>query len=195
MRLRGLLGVAVTAAYLEHNAPSAAEALKQSPPAGVRAVVPMLLTAGYHWERDIPAVAAQRGATAILLPPPAPSSFSASVAGLLAGLTDSSGAQKSRVLLASAGSTRPGVVPRFDDLAIGVGAATGTEVLVALSARAVSDLARPGDTVVPVLTGSGFLADRIAAAATAAGARTTAVLGDTGGFARDLAAVIRAALV
>ncbi len=190
-RLRRLMGVTVTAAYLEHNDPRVSTLLGTPGPVSVdvtvrrTVVVPLLLTAGFHWHSDIPPVLVHGGSRSTLLAPPEPLGFAATIAALTDG--------HDHVVLASAGSARPEVVGRFGALASAL--TTGsTRVEVALTPSAVTDAGNSGSAVVPVLTADGIFADRIRRAATNAGATTTPVLGDTEGFARTIANLVQESL-
>lgn len=184
-RMSASTGLAVTTCYLEHDEPFATNWLLtgSDPSSRHRIVVPLLLTAGYHWRTDIPPIIGHNGHRATLLSPPQPAAFAAAVGELTQGA--------SHVVLASAGSARPEVVKRFAALAEAL--SVEHEVAVALTPGDVTHHARPGSLVVPVLVADGIFADRIRAAADAAGATTTAVLGDTPGFARRLVAEVTAA--
>lgn len=186
-RMSASTGLAVTTCYLEHDEPFATNwLLTGSDPSSCsrhRIVVPLLLTAGYHWRTDIPPIIGHNGHRATLLSPPQPAAFAAAVGELTQGA--------SHVVLASAGSARPEVVKRFADLADVL--AGEHEVTVALSPGDITQHARRGSVVVPVLVADGIFADRVRTAADAAGATTTAVLGDTPGFARTLVAEVTAA--
>lgn len=184
-RMSAWTGMAVTTCYLEHDEPFAGDWLLTSPGPSSRhrIVVPLLLTAGYHWRTDIPPIIGHNGNRATLLPPPEPAAFAEAVGELTQGV--------SHVVLASAGSARPEVVQRFAALAEAL--CGEHEVAVALTPGDVTHHARPGSLVVPVLVADGIFADRVRAAADAAAATTTAVLGDTPGFARRLVAEVSAA--
>lgn len=188
-RLRQITGVTVTASYLEHNAPPVSAMLAAPVPVDLAVrrtvVVPLLLTAGFHWHSDIPPIVGHHGSRATLLAPPEPVGFAPAIAELTQG--------HEHVVLASAGSSRPEVVGRFGALAATLTTAS-TEVEVALTPSAVTDAAQRGSAVVPVLTADGIFADRIRRAAAQAGATVTPVLGDTGGFARTIADLVNAAL-
>ena len=181
-RLRSRLGVDVVPAYLEHDDPEAADlmAAPAPPTVGHTIVLPLLLTAGFHWFHDIPVVLAHDGHTSALLAPPEPALFAPAIEQNL-------GSAK-HVVLASAGSARPEIVQRFDALAQ---ALPGRRVDVALTPGAVADYAGPWTTVVPVLAADGVFGDRVRAAAASAGASVTPVLGDTVEFATALAELIR----
>lgn len=188
-RLRVLLRCDVTASFLEHDAPSAAEALDVpivgTPTAEHTTVVPLLFTAGYHWRNDIPVLVGHNGSAVTLVAPPHPADFAQVVAGL-------AGAGCDDVVIASAGSSRPEIGPRFAALADALRASHAVRrVNVALSVAAVTENAQQGSVVVPFLSADGFFGDRIRAAAASRGARTTEVVGDTTAFAETLADSLR----
>lgn len=181
-RMAIALGRTVTAAFLEHDHPRAEQVLRAGI-ADTAVVIPLLLTAGFHWHNDIPPLLAQNGSRIALVPPPEPVLFADAVREVAGAGT--------HLVLAGAGSSRPEVVTRFSRLADrlleqpAIASAT-----VALSPRDVPDVVRPHSTVVPVLTADGVIADRIRAAAATSGARTTRVLGDTRGFADCLSRLV-----
>lgn len=201
-RLQRASSATVTFSFLEHDEPRTALALAPAMPRGVRApdrttvVVPLLLTAGVHWHRDLPPVIGPMGQRSILLPPPEPAHFAEAV--LCAARPGM--ANGGRIVLATAGSTRPGVHERMGALAARVkGLGTDStfrqsvDIVVADRPDAVASLARPGDVVVPILIADGIFADRIRAAAGRQQATVTAVLGDTDAFAARVLDLIGAA--
>ena len=147
-RLQRLVGYDVTASFLEHDTPSAVEALAipgggpgMAP--GHTTVFPLLFTAGYHWRNDIPVLLAHDGRRVTLGAPPHPADFAGVVAGLAGPGCDD-------VVIASAGSTRPEIGPRFAALADALREPYGIgRVSIALSVSAITDHARPGSVVVP----------------------------------------------
>lgn len=174
------LGTTVVAGFLEHDRPRVSEILLSPPPPEIRrtVVAPLLLTAGYHWQNDLPPIVAHDGATAVLVSPPPMSTVARAVAPLVEG--------SRHVVLAGSGSTRPSAVARFEELADRL--RTGDRaVAVALGPDDVPARVRRDSVVVPVLIGDGLFADRIRAA----GARTTAALGETPEFAEALATDLR----
>ena len=183
-RMAQCSGEPVVASFLEHDFPSATDVLTSPAAADRTTVVPLLLTAGFHWRSDIPPIVAHEGRSVRLVAPPPPVAFVETIADMCRGTAD--------VVLASAGSSRPEIGPRFEMLADQLRRQHGfRRVPVALSVGAVADVARPGALVVPVLTADGVFADRIRQAAASAGATHTDVLGDVAGFAAvlsDLAA-------
>ena len=190
-RMTVLAAVPVSACYLEHDQPAAGAALCPPLPTGIEPVVshtvvlPLLLTAGFHWRSDVPALVGHNGSRSTLLAPPEPARFRDTIDELVGNAP--------HVVIASAGSSRPEVVERFQSLATLLGS-PGRSIDVALSPGAVAEVARPGTVVVPALAADGIFADRIRLAATTAGASTTAVLGDTDGFAATLTDLVTAAL-
>lgn len=173
----------VTASFLEHDHPRAERTPADIEPGSRSVVIPLLMTAGYHWRHDIPPLVAHQGSRTILLPPPEPAHFVDAVREAAEAAAD--------LVLVGAGSSRPEVVARFSRLAARVEAVPGVaSVGVALSPRDLPQVIRPGCTVVPILTAEGVIADRIR---TAAGStdhvEVTPVLGDTHSFAATLAAL------
>ncbi len=179
-RMSQQLSVDVVPSYLENDEPTSADLLLGPSPSAHTIVVPLLLTAGFHWLKDLPPVLAHGGTRTTLVAPPAPSIFAEAIRSL-APTAD-------HVVLASAGSSRPEIVDRFAALAE-LMRATDVEVDVALNPAAVTDHTRRGSVVVPVLTADGIFADRIRSRAAESGATTTEVLGDAAAFARTLADV------
>lgn len=182
-RVAALTRTEVTASFLEHNTPRAGTALLSpirptvAPSRHRVTVLPLLLTAGVHWHRDIPPVVGHQGSHHRLLPPLAPDVF----AGVIAGLVTTADCG---VVVASAGSSRPQSVRRFAALAeqvetILAAAGRPLAVRVAMSPAEVAQTAGPGDVVAPVLLADGVFADRIRDAAAAAKARTSDIVGDT----------------
>lgn len=185
-RLATLTGHDVQVCYLEHDQPRAAVVLAEPIGPGTETmVIPLLLTAGFHWRCDIPPVVAHLGSRAVLLPPPEPVLFGGAVERLV-GATG-------HVVLASAGSSRPEIVSRFARVADALGT-HDRSVDVCLTVDSIAATAGPGSIVVPFLTAGGLFADRIRRAAVAAGASVTPVLGDTDGFAETLADLVAPAL-
>lgn len=185
-RMATALSGRVAASFLEHDTPSARTALADvGGTPGSTTVLPLLLTAGYHWQRDIPPVVAHGGHTVRLVAPPRPVWFAPVAAGLAAGATD--------IVIASSGSSRPEIGPRFAELVDELHD-TGAfrRVGLALSVAALADQVRPGSTVIPFLTADGVLADRIRAVAVAREAAVSPVLGDAPGFAHVLAQSVSA---
>lgn len=190
-RVQRAAGAAVTVSFLEHDEPRTSVALTPRPPRWVTApdrttvVVPLLLTAGVHWHRDLPPVIGPMGQRSILLAPPEPAQFADAVFAAARPAVATGG----RVVLATAGSSRPEVRQRMRALAgriVELGQKRDLprlEVVVAERPDAVASLARPGDAVVPVLIADGVFADRIRAAARRQDATVTPVLGETDGFA------------
>lgn len=181
-RLTSATGFPTQVSFLEHDVPTAADTLtRPAEPDTTTIVVPLLLTAGFHWHSDIPAVVAHAGSRSVLLPPPHPVLFRDAVVDLVGSA--------GHVVLASAGSSRPEIVTRFAALADSL-VTPDRAVDVCLSPTEIARTARPGSVVVPVLTADGLFADRIRRTAASAGATTTDVLGDTIGFAAALAALV-----
>ncbi|MFE6223471.1 sirohydrochlorin chelatase [Streptomyces sp. NPDC057854] len=103
-QVRRLTGVPVTVGHLDHQAPSLADVLRARPGA---VVVPLLLGDGYHRSVDLPAVAARYGCPVT----PGLSGEPAVARALYDRLRDAeraAGAPADAVVVAGAGSSRPG---------------------------------------------------------------------------------------
>lgn len=181
LRLATGTGDDVHPGFLEHDSPSAVDAIAEAGGAATSVVLPLLLTAGYHWHSDVPAVTAHQGSRCTLLPPPAPALFTNCIDGLVG--------EAPHVVLASAGSTRPEIVSRFALLADALTTPHRT-VDVCLTLDSLEQTATSHSTVVPVLTADGVFADRVRRAASRSGSAVTPVLGDTPEFARVLCGVL-----
>jgi sirohydrochlorin ferrochelatase len=172
----------VAVGFLEHDSPSAAEALAAGFPERQVFVLPLLLTAGMHWRRDIPPLVAGPGQRVHLLaPPPLPQFVDA-----IAESADNS--NKGTVVVAMAGSRRPEFPRRAAELrAVVAQRLPDHQVTVALDPAAVAEHAHPDALVVPLVIGEGVLGDRIAAAAAAADAEVAHPVGASTTFATVLA--------
>ena len=190
---RGLAGLEVRAAFLEHCAPSLPQVLRALGSAGSPgAVVPLLLTAAYHSKTDIPAqLAAARGTGAevnvTLAEPLGPdplllTALERRLAEAGVGLDEASRAQTS-VVLAAAGSADPWASATIARLAAAWQRERRWRAVVAAYASAAGPrpeeaiaglVARggpPGPVVVATyLLAPGYFADKIRAGALAAGA-------------------------
>lgn len=182
-RVRARWGAPVREAYLEHNPPAATSVLGRREPTGIT-VLPLLLTAGFHWGHDIPPVVASDSGRSLLLPPPPLSVFAE---GLI-GLAREHG--RSTVVAAMAGSTSARLAPRLDTLLRSVPRSSGVHLTVAPSPAAVPRAADSRSLVVPFLVADGIFGDRIRAAATATGAAVTPVFGSTEHFSAALLRVL-----
>jgi sirohydrochlorin ferrochelatase len=190
-RVADLGGGEVLPAYLEHNTPRAADVIPAVAACADLVVLPLLLTAGFHWNNDIPAVVASGAGRSTLLAPPPLEAFAPAVAGLI---RTHSGQSRGKAVVVLAGSRSPllpermaALLDRLEDiLAIDDGQAV--EVAVARDPAAAAPLLDASTVVVPLVVADGIFADRIRDLASAAGARATPVVGSTIGFAATLAA-------
>ena len=172
----------VAVGFLEHDSPSAAEALAAGFPERQVFVLPLLLTAGMHWRRDIPALLASPGQRIHLLPPPPLAEFVDAIA------EPADNSDKGTVVVAMAGSRRPEFPQRAAELRSAVAQRLpDRQVAVAPNPAAVAEHAHPDALVVPLVIGEGVLADRIAAAAAAADAEVARPVGASRTFAAVLA--------
>lgn len=164
------LGWSATTSYVELCAPLFAD-VATGLAAADTAVVPLLLSTGYHVRHDLPA---QAGELTVGRPlGPDPLLAAAQVDRLVAV-----GARRSQpVILVAAGSTDPAALPDLDAAARLLARAWGSPVRVAtlsgLGPR-LADVVQPGDAVAPYLLAPGHFADRARADAVAAGAATVA---------------------
>lgn len=183
-RVRAQWTAPVRTAYLEHNPPAAAAVLNHREPAGVT-VLPLLLTAGFHWSHDIPpVVASDSGRSALLLPPP----LSIFAEGLVS-LAGEHG--RSTLVVAMAGSSSARLAPRLAELQRSMPRSSGVHLRVAPAPAAVAETADGRSLVVPFLVADGIFGDRIRAAATAVGAAVSPVFGTTDHFSTALLRVLR----
>jgi sirohydrochlorin ferrochelatase len=189
-RLQRITTIPASVAFLEHDEPLASDVLlpglsSSGEDPSRTFVLPMLLSAGVHWQRDLPVLLSHHGEECRLITPPDLTSFAPAVRALVA---DHAPAPR-HVILAAAGSRRPALMQRLS--ALGDVLRGGfPSISVAASPDALDGLGTPESVVVPVLVAEGILADRIAAAAAAAGAACTPVLGGHGLFAAALAAAL-----
>jgi sirohydrochlorin ferrochelatase len=194
----GLPGLDVRTAYLGHSPPSVSQVLsalagpQAEPPAARAVVLPLLLTAAYHSDVDLPGLLGQArtGLPGLRLHyghplGPDPLLLRALDRRLAeTGALDGPAAETS-VVLAAAGSARPAASAVIARLARQWQAARGWRAVVPAyaaaaapgPAEAVASLRRAGAHRVVVATyllAPGFFADRIAVAARQAGASATA---------------------
>ncbi len=186
-RIRAGTGVATRATYIEHNTPRAADALALTGAQAGLVVLPLLLTAGFHWRNDIPPVVASSSGRSTLLGPPPLELFAAAVVAL------THQHRAARIVVALAGSRSPRLAGRLSTFHATLRHHTELEVRVAPDPGAVASQADPGSLVVPFVVADGIFADRIRSAAGAAGAPVTPVLGGTPGFAAALAQYVQGA--
>lgn len=185
---RGLAGLEVRAAFLDHCAPSLPQALSAAAD-GTCVVVPLLLTAAYHSKTDIPAkIAAARGGAGVscagtLGPHPLLlAALERRLAGAGVAVADRAGRARTSVVLAAAGSSDPAANATIAALATRWQARGGWHAVVPAYAsaagprpdEAVRELLAvgvPGPVVVATyLLAPGYFADKIRAAGLRAGA-------------------------
>ena len=172
----------VAVAFLEHDSPGAADVLAAGFPEHQVLVLPLLLTAGMHWRRDIPPLVAGPGQRLHLLAPP---TLPQLVDAIAQPATESG---KGSVVVAMAGSRRPEFPQRAAELGSAVEQRLpNRQVTVALNPGQVSEQADADSLVVPLVISEGVLADRIAAAAEAAKAELAPPAGASPAFASALA--------
>ncbi|HJQ04085.1 MAG TPA: CbiX/SirB N-terminal domain-containing protein [Nocardioides sp.] len=167
------LGWSATTSYVELCAPLFADVAAGLGAADTAdtAVVPLLLSTGYHVRHDLPA---QAGELTVGRPlGPDPLLAAAQVDRLIAV-----GARRSQpVVLVAAGSTDPDALTDLDAAAHLLARAWGSPVRVAtlsgLGPRP-AEVVRPGDAVSPYLLAAGHFADRARTEALAAGATAVA---------------------
>ena len=171
------LGLPVRAAYVELCGPLLADELAAAE--GPTAVLPLLLSTGYHVRTDLPAMAGAAPVPVTLGRPLGPDRLLA--AAQVGRLLDAGARRGQPVVMVAAGSRDPAA---GHDLARAAGllaAAWGSEVRLATVAGIgdrVADVVRPGDAVSPYLLAPGHFASRATAEATSAGASHVAgVLG------------------
>jgi sirohydrochlorin ferrochelatase len=188
---RGLPGLDVRAAFLDHCAPSLPQVLGSVPADGPAVVVPLLLTAAYHSKADIPAQLAAAAAAR-----PGLDVISAGTLGphplLLAALErrlreagvatgDPAARARTGVVLAAAGSSDPAANATIAELAarwarergwraVLPGYASAAGPRPADSVRALRDGGAERVVVATYLLAPGYFADKIRDAALVAGA-------------------------
>ena len=181
----------VLPAYLEHNSPRAAEVIPAASPSSDLVVLPLLLTAGFHWNNDIPAVVASGAGRSTLLAPPPLEAFAPAVAGLIRTHTGGDRGKAVVVLAGSRSTLLPermaALLERLEEILAADGG-RAVEVTVARDPAATAPLLDATTAVVPLVVADGIFADRIRDLASAAEAITTPVVGSTFGFAATLAA-------
>jgi sirohydrochlorin ferrochelatase len=183
--VRGLPGLSVRAAFLDHCAPSLPQVLSAVGD-GACVVVPLLLTAAYHSKTDIPAklASARSGVSYACTLGPHPLLLAAlerrlAQVGVGIGAADR---ERTSVVLAAAGSSDPAANATIAALAARWQARRGWHAVVPAYASAAGP--RPDEAVRGLLAGGapgpvvvatyllapGYFADKISAAALAAGA-------------------------
>jgi sirohydrochlorin ferrochelatase len=200
VRSRGLAGLDVKTAFLDHCAPSLPQVLGSVAGAPRCVVVPLLLTAAYHSKTDIPAqlaAGAPAGLTVYRSDPLGPHPLLlAALDRRLAGAAADAGVAaadrgKTSVVLAAAGSSDPAATATIAALAARWQACGGWRHVIPAYASAAGPrpdeavralrAAHPDGPVVVAtyLLAPGYFADKIRDAALRAGARAvSAPLGD-----------------
>lgn len=181
------LGVPVGAAYVELCQPLLADELAES--RSPAAVLPLLLSTGFHVRTDLPVMAAAAPVPVSLGRPlgPDPLLADAQVGRLL----DAGARRGQPVVMVAAGSRDPGARDDLAGAAALLAAAWGGEVRLATvtgTGDRVADLVRPGVAVSPYLLAPGHFAAKATAEATAAGA--THVAGVLGAHQQVVALVV-----
>jgi sirohydrochlorin ferrochelatase len=163
-RAATLLKVPVSAAFVELADPLVTDVMAGLPPhRGAVAVVPLLLTTGYHVQHDLPAACAGAASavTVALGPPLGPEP---ALARALSDRLDAAGAGPGQpVVLIAAGSTEPRAEADLAEAADHLAAEREVEVRVAtLSGRGrrPAEVVRPGDAVAPYLLSTGLFSRR-----------------------------------
>jgi sirohydrochlorin ferrochelatase len=177
------LDVPAVATFVELANPLVADVLAGLPPeSGAVAVVPLLLTTGYHVRHDLPAAcaAAPRAIKVALGPPLGPEP---ALARALNDRLDAAGARPGQpVVLIAAGSTDPRAEAGLAEAADLLAAEREVEVRVATlggRGRRPAEVVRPGDAVAPYLLSTGLFSRRCDEEARNAGAT---IVGDVLGI-------------
>lgn len=172
----------VDVAFLEHDVPSAADVMATDVPEEELFVLPLLLTAGMHWRRDIPPIVAGPGKRIQLFAPPPLEGFADSITALAHQST------KREIIVALAGSRRPEFPERAQALqSVLEPQLSQHHIRMALNPAQLHEQVHPDALVVPLVIGEGVLADRIAAATAAAQAELAPPVGSSPAFAASLA--------
>ena len=184
-RMSALTGIPTEPCYLEHNLPRITQRLAE-PDTANATVLPLLLTAGYHWREDIPPVVAKYGHRIRLIPPPPLETFAEEIASEVRHHC------ASHVVVAFAGSRSPDFRDRAMRLQTEVQRRLGSQisVVIALNPAEAGQLATPGSLVIPLVVAPGILGDRITEFSQAVGAEVTPPIGVTPGFAKSLVAYL-----
>ena len=182
-RAGGALGVPAEAAYVELADPTLADLVAGLPAGhGSVAVVPLLLSTGYHVRTDLPEACglAPEGVDVALGRPLGPDPALARAAS--ERLDEAGAAPDQPVVLVAAGSSDPDAGSDLAAAARMLGEVRGTDVrLATLDGRGErpEEVVRPGDAVSPYLLSPGLFSRRCAEVGRAAGATVVGdVLGD-----------------
>ncbi len=184
-RIAVTLGISTEPCYLEHDVPRAQEFLAH-PEAGQTAVLPLLLTAGFHWRTDIPPLLARPGQEIRLVAPPPPRIFADGIA------ESAQGHAVTQLVVALAGSRSLKLMDRCAEMESEIGRklGAGVSVTTALTPSEVGEKATRKSIVIPLVVAPGILCDRITQAGEAAGAMVAPPFGSTRNFAGALAAYL-----
>lgn len=184
-RIAVTLGMTTESCYLEHDVPRAQEFLAR-PEAGQTAVLPLLLTAGFHWRTDIPPLLARPGQEIRLVAPPPPRIFADGIA------ESAQGHAVTQIVVALAGSRSLKLLDRCAEMESKISRRLNGRVSVttALTPSEVGELATRNSIVIPLVVAPGILCDRITQAGEAAGAMVAPPFGSTHSFAGALAAYL-----
>lgn len=193
------LDVPALATFVELADPLFADVMAGLPPdRGAVAVVPLLLTTGYHVRHDLP-VACGGAPSAIKVALGPPLGPEPALARALSDRLDEAGARPGQpVVLIAAGSTDPRAEADLAEAADLLAAERGVEVRVATlggRGRRPSEVVRPGDAVAPYLLSAGLFSRRCDAEARNSGATIVGdVLGTHDGVVDLVVARARALL-
>ncbi|MEP9384517.1 sirohydrochlorin chelatase [Nocardioides cheoyonin] len=172
------LGLPAVASYVELCEPLLADVLRGGAEEET-AVVPLLLSTGYHVRVDLPAAVEQAAGPVTLAGPLGPDTL---LAAAQADRLRRAGAEPGRpVVMVAAGSRDPAATDDLwaaADLLTGLWGAPVRVATLAGLGPDVLDVVRPGDAVAPYLLAPGFFATRARRLALSAGAEVVAeVLG------------------
>lgn len=180
-------GVATEVAYLEHDQPSLHQWLVRTPRASTVAVLGLFLSPGLHARADLPRLLAQ-APPHVRLDPRGSLGVGPWLGGVLDDLIAAAGAApSSRVVLVTAGSARTGARTLLEDFAGRWAAQRPGPVTLVHSSGEVGRAPRDS-IVVPLMVAPGVLADRVGAAAAAAGLLVTGTLSTSKVFSDALVA-------
>ncbi len=184
-RISATLGTLTEPCYLEHDVPQAQEFLAQSH-ASQTTVLPLLLTAGFHWRTDIPPLMARPGQEIRLVAPPPPRIFADGIA------KSAQDHAATHVVVALAGSRSLKLADRCAEMESDIRRQLGGRVSVttALTPSEVGEMATKNAIVIPLVVAPGILCDRIAQTGQAAGAIVAPPFGNTHSFASALASYV-----
>jgi len=170
------LGMSAETTYVELCEPLFADVVRDLPPsAGPVAVVPLLLSTGYHLRHDLPAAVATAGPEVRLGGALGPDPLLA--AAMVDRLTDAGAEPGQPLVMVAAGSNDPhaeaDLTGAVDLLALAWGGPVRLATLAGRGER-VEAVVRPDDAVAPYLLAPGHFATRCRELALAAGATAVA---------------------